>query len=196
MNELEVVKTVEAYLHDVKRSKVRDVVDNLYKLYKDNNVRLDKANNEIGYREHLIGKKDNTIEVLQAKIADLEDTNNTLNIENNTLNIENDKVNIENDTLSKLLETSKRNYTELLSARSILQTAYDDCLAKNHTQNRLIKDLQEKVAKLHSVISDNQKDVAKLKHNASCSERKHIFYKVAFLATLSVLLATIVLSLS
>ena len=113
MNELEVVKTVEAYLHDVKRSKVRDVVDNLYKLYKDNNVRLDKANNEIGYRKHLISKKDNTIEVLQAKIADLEDTNNTLNIEN-------DKVNIENDTLSKLLETSKRNCTELLSARSIL----------------------------------------------------------------------------
>lgn len=29
MNELEVVRTVEAYLHDVKRSKVRDVVDNL-----------------------------------------------------------------------------------------------------------------------------------------------------------------------
>lgn len=189
MNELEVVRTVEAYLHDVKRSKVRDVVDNLYKLYRDKGVKLDKANNEIGYREHLIGKKDNTIEVLQAKIADLEDTINTLNIEN-------DKVNIENDTLSKLLETSKRNYTELLSSRSILQTAYDDCLAKNRTQNILIKGLQEKVAKLRSVISDNQKGVAKLKHNASCSEREHIFYKVAFLATLSVLLATIVLSLS
>lgn len=168
MNELEVVRTVEAYLHDVKRSKVRDVVDNLYKLYRDKGVKLDKANNEIGYREHLIGKKDNTIEVLQAKIADLEDTINTLNIEN-------DKVNIENDTLSKLLETSKRNYTELLSSRSILQ---------------------EKVAKLRSVISDNQKDVAKLKHNASCSERKHIFYKVAFLAASSALLATIALSLS
>lgn len=182
MNELEVVRTVEAYLHDVKRSKVKDVVDNLYKLYKDKDIKLDKANNEIDCREHLIDKKDNTIEVLQAKIAELEDTNNTLDAE---------KV-----SLSRLLETSKRNYTELLSARSILQTAYDDCLIKNRTQNILIKDLQEKVAKLHSIISDNQKDIAKLKHNASCSERKHIFYKIAFLATLGVLLATIVISLS
>lgn len=188
MNELEVVKTVETYLHDVKRSKVRDVVDNLYKLYKDKDVKLDKANNEIGYREHLIGKKDNTIEVLQAKIADLEDTNNTLNISISTLNIE-------KTTLSRLLDTSKRNYTELLSKYTSLKEKYDSCLATTRKQSIAIANAQEDLTKLRSDNVYLQSNINKLKHNASCSERKHIFYKIAFLATLGVLLATIVISL-
>lgn len=189
MNELEVVRTVEAYLHDVKRSKVRDVVDNLYKLYKDNNVKLDKANNEIGYREHLISKKDNTIEVLQAKIADLEDTNNTLNINFSTLNVE-------KDTLSRLLETSKNNYAELLSKSTNLKKEHDSCLSTLRKQSIAIANAQEDLTKLRSDNVYLQNNINKLKHNASCSERKHIFYKIAFLATLAVLLATIVLSLS
>lgn len=196
MNELEVVRTVEAYLHDVKRSKVRDVVDNLYKLYKDNNVRLDKANNEIGYREHLISKKDNTIEVLQAKIADLEGTNNTLNATINTLNVENNTVNVEKNTLSRLLDTSKRNYTELLSKYTSLKEVHDDCSANVRKQSIAIANAQEDLTKLRSDNVYLQSNINKLKHNAFCSERKHIFYKVAFLATLAVLLATIVLSLS
>lgn len=189
MNELEVVRTVEAYLHDVKRSKVRDVVDNLYKLYKDNNVKLDKANNEIGYREHLISKKDNTIEVLQAKIADLEDTNNTLNINIGSLNVE-------KTTLSRLLETSKRNYTGLLSKYTDLKEEHDSCLSTLRKQSVAIANAQEDLTKLRSDNVYFQSNINKLKHNASCSERKHIFYKIAFIATLAVLLATIVLSLS
>lgn len=191
MNELEVVRTVEAYLHDVKRSKVRDVVDNLYKLYRDKGVKLDKANNEIGYREHLIGKKDNTIEVLQAKIADLEDTNNNLNTTINTLNVE-------KNTLSRLLDTSKRNYTELLSKYTSLKEVHDDCSANVRKQSIAIANAQEDLTKFRSDNVYLQSNINKLKHNASCSERKHIFYKIAFIATLAVLvlLATIVLSLS
>lgn len=189
MNELEVVKTVETYLHDVKRSKVRDVVDNLYKLYRDKGVKLDKANNEIGCREHLISKKDNTIEVLQAKIADLEDTNNNLNTTINTLNVE-------KNTLSRLLDTSKRNYTELLSKYTSLKEVHDDCSANVRKQSIAIANAQEDLTKLHSDNVYLQSNINKLKHNAFCSERKHIFYKVAFLATLAVLLATIVLLLS
>ena len=189
MNELEVVRTVEAYLHDVKRSKVRDVVDNLYKLYRDKDVKLDKANNEIGYREHLISKKDNTIEVLQAKIADLEDTNNTLNINFSTLNVE-------KDTLSRLLETSKNNYAELLSKFTNFKKEHDSCLSTLRKQSIAIANAQEDLTKLRSDNVYLQNNINKLKHNTSCSERKHIFYKIAFLATLSVLLATIVLSLS
>lgn len=189
MNELEVVKTVETYLHDVKRSKVRDVVDNLYKLYRDKGVKLDKANNEIGCREHLISKKDNTIEVLQAKIADLEDTNNNLNTTINTLNVE-------KNTLSRLLDTSKKNHTELLSKYTSLEEKYDSCLATTRKQSIAIANAQEDLTKLRSDNVYLQSNINKLKHNASCSERKHIFYKIAFLATLGVLLATIVLSLS
>lgn len=189
MNELEVVRTVEAYLHDVKRSKVRDVVDNLYKLYKDNNVKLDKANNEIGYREHLIGKKDNTIEELQARVGDLENTNDTLNVNFSTLNVE-------KNTLSRLLESSKRNYTELLSKYTSLKEVHDDCLANIRKQSIAIANVQKDLTKLRSDNVYLQSNINKLKHNASCSERKHIFYKIAFIATLAVLLATIVLSLS
>lgn len=189
MNELEVVRTVEAYLHDVKRSKVRDVVDNLYKLYKDNNVKLDKANNEIGYREHLIGKKDNTIEELQARVGDLENTNDTLNVNFSTLNVE-------KNTLSRLLESSKRNYTELLSKYTSLKEEHDSCLSTLRKQSIAIANAQEDLTKLRSDNVYLQSNINKLKHNASCSERKHIFYKIAFLATLAVLLATIVLSLS
>lgn len=189
MNELEVVKTVETYLHDVKRSKVREVVDNLYKLYRDKDVKLDKANNEIGYREHLIGKKDNTIEVLQAKIADLEDINNTLNISIST-------INVEKNTLSRLLESSKSNYTELLSKYTSLKEEHDSCLSTLRKQSVAIANAQEDLTKLRSDNVYLQSNINKLKHNASCSERKHIFYKIAFIATLAVLLATIVLSLS
>ena len=182
MNELEVVKTVETYLNDVKRSKVRDIVANLYQLYKDKDVELDKANNEINCYEHIISEKDDIIEAHQVKITKLRDTNNTLDAE---------KV-----SLSRLLENSKSNYTKLLSERSILQTSYDDSLTKNRTQDKLIKDLQEKVAKLRSVIGDNQKDIAKFINNASCFKRKYIFYKIAFLAALGTLLATLAISLS
>lgn len=189
MNELEVVRTVEAYLHDVKRSKVRDVVDNLYKLYRDKDIELDKANNKIGYSEHIISKKDNTIDVLQTKISDLEDTNNTLNTTINTLNVE-------NDTLSRLLETSKRNYTELLSKYTSLKEVRDDCLTNIRKQSIAIANAQEDLTKLRSDNVYLQSNINKLKYNASCSERKHIFYKIAFIATLGVLLATIVLSLS
>lgn len=189
MNELEVVRTVEAYLHDVKRSKVRDVVDNLYKLYKDKAVKLDKSNNERDYCEHLICKKDNIIEVLQAKIAELEDTNNTLGISINTLNVE-------KNTLSQLLDTSKRNYTELLSKYTSLKEVHDDCSANVRKQSIAIANAQEDLTKLRSDNVYLQSNISKLKYNASCLERKHIFYKIAFLATLGVSLATIVLSLS
>lgn len=189
MNELEIVRTVEAYLHDVKRSKVRDVVDNLYKLYKDKDVKLDKSNNERDYCEHLIGKKDNTIEVLQAKIAELEDTNNTLGTSINTLNVE-------KTTLSRLLDTSKKNHTELLSKYTSLEEKYDSCLATTRKQSIAIANAQEDLTKLRFDNVYLQSNINKLKHNASCSERKHIFYKIAFLATLGVLLATIVISLS
>lgn len=189
MNELEVVRTVEAYLHDVKRSKVRDIVDNLYKLYKDKDVKLDKANNEIGCREHLISKKDNTIEELQARVGDLENVNNNLNTTINTLNVE-------KNTLSRLLDTSKRNYTELLSKYTSLKEVHDDCSANVRKQSIAIANAQEDLTKLRSDNVYLQSNINKLKHNASCSERKHIFYKIAFIATLAVLLATIVLSLS
>lgn len=165
MNELEVVRTVEAYLHDVKRSKVRDVVDNLYKLYRDKDVKLDKANNEIGYCEHLISKKDNTIEVLQSKIADLEDTNNTLNISIGSLNAE-------KTTLSRLLESSKRNYTELLSKYTSLKEEHDSCLSTLRKQSIAIANAQEDLTKLRSDNVYLQSNINKLKHNASCSERK------------------------
>lgn len=189
MNELEVVRTVEAYLHDVKRSKVRDVVDNLYKFYKNKDTELGKAYNEINYCEHLISKKDNTIEVLQAKIADLENTNNNLNTTINTLNVE-------KNTLSRLLDTSKRNYTELLSKYTSLKEVHDDCSANVRKQSIAIANAQEDLTKLRSDNVYLQSNINKLKHNAFCSERKHIFYKVTFLATLAILLATIVLSLS
>lgn len=170
MNELEVVRTVEAYLHDVKRSKVRDVVDNLYKFYKNKDTELGKVYNEINYCEHLIGKKDNTIEVLQAKIADLEDTNNNLNTTINTLNVE-------KNTPSRLLDTSKRNYTELLSKYTSLKEVHDDCSANVRKQSIAIANAQEDLTKLRSDNVYLQSNINKLKHNASCSERKHIFYK-------------------
>lgn len=182
MNELEVVKTVETYLNNVKRSKVRDIVDNLYQLYKDKNVELDKADNAIDCFEHIISKKDDIIEEFQGRIAKLKDTNNTLDVE---------KV-----SLSRLLETSKNNYTKLLSERSILQTSYDDCLATLRKQDRTLANTQEDLTRLRSINGHLQNDINKLKHNTSCFERKYIFYKIAFLAALGTLLATLAISLS
>ena len=140
MNELEVVRTVEAYLHDVKRSKVRDVVDSLYKLYKDKDTKLAKANSEIDFREHLI--------------------------------------------------------SESSSMQTDLEEKYNSCLSAIHKQNVTIANAEKDLIKLRSVNNHIQEDNIKLRNDISFWKRKVIFYKIAFLAALSVLLATILLLLS